>query len=192
MRREWEEATRDRERMSAQLRKALAGHADMEALVLEMRSREKALQQHVEDLGVQIATLLNQGVQRQAEQNVSGIAHLIRFRDVEELQRNNAQLLLRVREETERGNARAEQAVQRVSEQFRGELEALREARKQQEELVERAVRQKDVYKGLLARLGQQGAGLDVSGNRSGQYFCFFSRARHLALRSSVRRAKIG
>ncbi len=80
MRREWEEATRDRERMAAQLRKALEGHADMESLVLEMRTRERALQQHVQDLGLQISSLLNSEVQRQAEGDGGGIAHLIRFK----------------------------------------------------------------------------------------------------------------
>ena len=78
---------------------------------------------------------------------------------MEELQRQNGLLLLRVREEEERGQARAEAAALRVEEQHRAELTALRAARQQHEELAERAVRQKDVYKGLLARLAQQQQG---------------------------------
>lgn len=162
MRREWEEAVRSRERMSLQLKKTLESHAQMETAVLEMKTRETVLQQHIEDLGTQISVLLQKQVQHRAEQGDADAA-VVTFKDIDDLRRQNSLLVLQLREAKTQSKVYAERKAAEVMDQCHKELEALREARKQQEELVERTIRQKEVYKNLLARLAEKGAGLDVS-----------------------------
>lgn len=97
MRREWEEAQRARERVSAQLRRALAGHAELESALADMRTREAALQSHCADLGRQLAVVLHGQMQSNAEQSENAVDHLVAFDDVAAMQRQNAQLLLALR-----------------------------------------------------------------------------------------------
>ncbi|XP_045063646.1 nucleoprotein TPR-like isoform X2 [Coregonus clupeaformis] len=96
--------------------------------------------------------------------------HLVTFRGVEELQQQNQRLLVALRElsdaqerdETETtGTKRGE--LERSLEKAQAELEALREQRSHQMQLAESIVRQRDMYRVLLAqatgvRFPQQGA----------------------------------
>ncbi|XP_020348389.1 nucleoprotein TPR isoform X6 [Oncorhynchus kisutch] len=96
--------------------------------------------------------------------------HLVTFRGVEELQQQNQRLLVALRElsdaqereETETtGTKRSE--LERSLEKAQAELEALREQRSHQMQLAESIVRQRDMYRVLLAQatgvsFPQQGA----------------------------------
>ncbi|KAK6308858.1 hypothetical protein J4Q44_G00203210 [Coregonus suidteri] len=96
--------------------------------------------------------------------------HLVTFRGVEELQQQNQRLLVALRElsdaqerdETETtGTKRGE--LERSLEKAQAELEALREQRSHQMQLAESIVRQRDMYRVLLAQatgvsFPQQGA----------------------------------
>ncbi|XP_064845440.1 nucleoprotein TPR-like isoform X2 [Oncorhynchus masou masou] len=96
--------------------------------------------------------------------------HLVTFRGVEELQQQNQRLLVALRElsdtqereETETtGTKRSE--LERSLEKAQAELEALREQRRHQMQLAESIVRQRDMYRVLLAQatgvsFPQQGA----------------------------------
>ncbi|KAF7690039.1 hypothetical protein HF521_011843 [Silurus meridionalis] len=99
--------------------------------------------------------------------------HLVSFRSVEELQQQNQRLLVALRElgdAQERGEMEAEgtkQAeLQNSLEKAQLELEQLREQRTHQMQLVESIVRQRDMYRVLLAQatgvnFPQQGASSD-------------------------------
>uniref|UniRef100_A0A8C8I113 Nucleoprotein TPR n=1 Tax=Oncorhynchus tshawytscha TaxID=74940 RepID=A0A8C8I113_ONCTS len=85
--------------------------------------------------------------------------HLVTFRGVEELQQQNQRLLVALRElsdaqereETETtGTKRSE--LERSLEKAQAELEALREQRSHQMQLAESIVRQRDMYRVLLAQ----------------------------------------
>ncbi|XP_053098080.1 translocated promoter region b, nuclear basket protein isoform X1 [Pangasianodon hypophthalmus] len=96
--------------------------------------------------------------------------HLVTFRSVEELQQQNQRLLVALRElgeAQERGEMEAESTkqteLQNSLEKAQVELEQLREQRAHQMQLVESIVRQRDMYRVLLAQatgvsFPQQGA----------------------------------
>uniref|UniRef100_A0A8C7MD29 Nucleoprotein TPR n=1 Tax=Oncorhynchus kisutch TaxID=8019 RepID=A0A8C7MD29_ONCKI len=69
--------------------------------------------------------------------------HLVTFRGVEELQQQNQRLLVALRERSE---------LERSLEKAQAELEALREQRSHQMQLAESIVRQRDMYRVLLAQ----------------------------------------
>ncbi|KAK3516704.1 hypothetical protein QTP70_022497 [Hemibagrus guttatus] len=85
--------------------------------------------------------------------------HLVSFRSVEELQQQNQRLLVALRElgeEQERGEMEAESTkqteLQNSLEKAQIELEQLRDQRAHQMQLVESIVRQRDLYRVLLAQ----------------------------------------
>ncbi|TSW21800.1 Nucleoprotein TPR [Bagarius yarrelli] len=85
--------------------------------------------------------------------------HLVSFRSVEELQQQNQRLLVALRdlgEEQEKGEMEAESTklaeMQNSLENAQIELEQLREQRAHQMQLVESIVRQRDMYRVLLAQ----------------------------------------
>ncbi|XP_060722892.1 translocated promoter region b, nuclear basket protein isoform X3 [Tachysurus vachellii] len=85
--------------------------------------------------------------------------HLVSFRSVEELQQQNQRLLVALRdlgEEQERGEMDAESSkqseLQNSLEKAQIELEQLRDQRANQMQLVESIVRQRDMYRVLLAQ----------------------------------------
>ncbi len=158
MRREWEEAQKERERLSVQLRRALAGHAALESTLSEMRSREQALQAHCKDLGKQVATLMHQQVQEDAVHATEGDLHLVTFADVSQMQRNNAQLLLALR------NAQQQQTLSaKERAQLHSALDELRTAREQHTALVAAVEQQRAMYRTMMdkafASAATQGAG---------------------------------
>ncbi|XP_078074443.1 translocated promoter region b, nuclear basket protein isoform X2 [Mustelus asterias] len=86
--------------------------------------------------------------------------HLVTYRNVEELQQQNQQLLVAIRElaekqeqeEQEKTSARISELEVNLGEAL-NELERLREARAHQMQLVESIVRQRDMYRILLAQM---------------------------------------
>ncbi|XP_048458062.1 translocated promoter region b, nuclear basket protein [Rhincodon typus] len=86
--------------------------------------------------------------------------HLVTYRNVEELQLQNQQLLVAIRElaekqeqeEQEKTSTRISELELNLSEAL-NELERLREARTHQMQLVESIVRQRDMYRILLAQM---------------------------------------
>uniref|UniRef100_UPI00398E7D17 translocated promoter region b, nuclear basket protein isoform X4 n=1 Tax=Pristiophorus japonicus TaxID=55135 RepID=UPI00398E7D17 len=86
--------------------------------------------------------------------------HLVTYRNVEELQQQNQQLLVAIRdladqqerEEQEKTSTRISELQLNLSEAL-NELERLREARTHQMQLVESIVRQRDMYRILLAQM---------------------------------------
>ncbi|XP_060686286.1 translocated promoter region b, nuclear basket protein isoform X2 [Hemiscyllium ocellatum] len=86
--------------------------------------------------------------------------HLVTYRNVEELQQQNQQLLVAIRElaekqekeEQEKTSTRISELEVNLSEAL-SELERLRKARTQQMHLVESIVRQRDMYRILLAQM---------------------------------------
>lgn len=85
--------------------------------------------------------------------------HLVTFRDVEELQRRNVELLNALREVTERQEEEERSAlsektagIERALEKALAEVEQMREARRRQEELVQGIVEQRDMYR-MLAQV---------------------------------------
>ncbi|XP_026200852.1 translocated promoter region b, nuclear basket protein isoform X2 [Anabas testudineus] len=85
--------------------------------------------------------------------------HLVTFRGVEELQKQNQRLLVALRELSDAqekeefeasGNGRAE--LEQSLEKAHAELEALKEQRSQQIKMTESIVRQRDMYRVLLAQ----------------------------------------
>ncbi|XP_051869004.1 translocated promoter region b, nuclear basket protein isoform X3 [Pristis pectinata] len=96
--------------------------------------------------------------------------HLVTYRNVEELQQQNQQLLVTVRELAEKQEKEEqEKTSSRISElqlnlaEALNELERLREARSHQMQLVESIVRQRDMYRTLLAQM--TGVTIPVQGN---------------------------
>ncbi|XP_069794284.1 translocated promoter region b, nuclear basket protein isoform X2 [Narcine bancroftii] len=86
--------------------------------------------------------------------------HLVTYRNVEELQQQNQQLLVTVRELADKQEKEEqEKTSSRISElqlnlvDALNELERLREARSHQMQLVESIVRQRDMYRTLLAQM---------------------------------------
>ncbi|XP_067893509.1 translocated promoter region b, nuclear basket protein isoform X2 [Heterodontus francisci] len=86
--------------------------------------------------------------------------HLVTYRNIEELQQQNQQLLVAIRELAEKQEEEErEKTSTRVSElelnlaEALNELERLREARNHQMKLVESIVRQRDMYRILLAQM---------------------------------------
>ncbi|XP_072536890.1 translocated promoter region b, nuclear basket protein isoform X2 [Salminus brasiliensis] len=96
--------------------------------------------------------------------------HLVTFRTVEELQQQNQRLLLALRElgeaqesEEMESDSTKRSELQKSLEKAQGELEQLREQRAHQMQLAESIVRQRDMYRVLLAQatgvsFPQQGA----------------------------------
>uniref|UniRef100_A0A8C8HS37 Nucleoprotein TPR n=1 Tax=Oncorhynchus tshawytscha TaxID=74940 RepID=A0A8C8HS37_ONCTS len=94
--------------------------------------------------------------------------HLVTFRGVEELQQQNQRLLVALRElsdaqEREETETTGTNELERSLEKAQAELEALREQRSHQMQLAESIVRQRDMYRVLLAQatgvsFPQQGA----------------------------------
>nr|XP_046156472.1 nucleoprotein TPR-like isoform X3 [Oncorhynchus gorbuscha] len=96
--------------------------------------------------------------------------HLVTFRGVEELQQQNQRLLVALRELSEAQEREEEETtgtkcseLERSLEKAQAELEALREQRSHQMQLAESIVRQRDMYRVLLAQatgvsFPQQGA----------------------------------
>ncbi|KAM4739914.1 translocated promoter region b, nuclear basket protein isoform 2-T2 [Anableps anableps] len=85
--------------------------------------------------------------------------HLVTFRSVEELQKQNQRLLVALRElsdaqekeeQESTGNKRVE--LEQSLEKAQGELESLKEQRSQQIKMTESIVRQRDMYRVLLAQ----------------------------------------
>ncbi|XP_078263731.1 translocated promoter region b, nuclear basket protein isoform X1 [Rhinoraja longicauda] len=96
--------------------------------------------------------------------------HLVTYRNVEELQQQNQQLLVTVRELAEKQEKEEqEKTTSRISElqlnlaEALNELERLREARSHQMQLVESIVRQRDMYRTLLAQM--TGVTIPIQGN---------------------------
>ncbi|XP_078417520.1 translocated promoter region b, nuclear basket protein isoform X3 [Cetorhinus maximus] len=86
--------------------------------------------------------------------------HLVTYRNVEELQQQNQQLLVAIRELAEKQEQEEQEKTStRISElevnlaEALNELERLREARAHQMQLVESIVRQRDMYRILLAQM---------------------------------------
>uniref|UniRef100_A0AAZ3RJ99 Nucleoprotein TPR n=1 Tax=Oncorhynchus tshawytscha TaxID=74940 RepID=A0AAZ3RJ99_ONCTS len=85
--------------------------------------------------------------------------HLVTFRGVEELQQQNQRLLVALRELSEAQEREEEETtgtkcseLERSLEKAQAELEALREQRSHQMQLAESIVRQRDMYRVLLAQ----------------------------------------
>ncbi|XP_074635323.1 nucleoprotein TPR-like isoform X3 [Acropora palmata] len=85
--------------------------------------------------------------------------HLVTFRSIEELQQQNQKLLGVIRELSEEKEKReGENAIDSLQQQLDGslkEVEHLKEARERQMKMVEAVVRQRDMYRVLLATNGQ-------------------------------------
>ncbi|XP_072919390.1 translocated promoter region b, nuclear basket protein isoform X3 [Hemitrygon akajei] len=96
--------------------------------------------------------------------------HLVTYRSVEELQQQNQQLLVTVRElaekqekeEKEQTSSQISELQQNLAEAL-NELERLREARSHQMQLVESIVRQRDMYRTLLTQM--TGVTIPIQGN---------------------------
>uniref|UniRef100_A0AAQ5XSD1 Nucleoprotein TPR n=1 Tax=Amphiprion ocellaris TaxID=80972 RepID=A0AAQ5XSD1_AMPOC len=94
--------------------------------------------------------------------------HLVTFRSVEELQKQNQRLLVALRElsdaqEKEEFEATGNKYLEQSLEKAQAELESLKEQRSQQVKMTESIVRQRDMYRVLLAQatgvsFPQQGA----------------------------------
>uniref|UniRef100_A0A8C7PMF2 Nucleoprotein TPR n=1 Tax=Oncorhynchus mykiss TaxID=8022 RepID=A0A8C7PMF2_ONCMY len=78
--------------------------------------------------------------------------HLVTFRGVEELQQQNQRLLVALRELSEAQEREEEETTGSPVSKAQAELEALREQRGHQMQLAESIVRQRDMYRVLLAQ----------------------------------------
>uniref|UniRef100_A0A3Q3LFU0 Nucleoprotein TPR n=1 Tax=Mastacembelus armatus TaxID=205130 RepID=A0A3Q3LFU0_9TELE len=89
--------------------------------------------------------------------------HLVTFRSVEELQKQNQRLLVALRELSDAQEREERGELERSLEKAQAELESLKEQRSQQIKMSESIVRQRDMYRVLLAQatgvsFPQQGA----------------------------------
>ncbi|RHZ05084.1 hypothetical protein DYB26_000848, partial [Aphanomyces astaci] len=135
-----------------------------------VESERDALQQSVADLSKQIQQLLFQSLQTQSSSTTSVVVDssesLIVFRNVDELQTRNQQLLRIVRElsEAKGGNSTGGSVVVTIEpddggmctsaqwEKVQDELTTLRAEREREQEMVAAVVKQRDMYRVLLSQ----------------------------------------
>ncbi|ETV88057.1 hypothetical protein H257_01424 [Aphanomyces astaci] len=135
-----------------------------------VESERDALQQSVADLSKQIQQLLFQSLQTQSSNTTSVVVDssesLVVFRNVDELQTRNQQLLRIVRElsEAKGGNSTGGSVVVTIEpddggmctsaqwEKVQDELTTLRAEREREQEMVAAVVKQRDMYRVLLSQ----------------------------------------
>ena len=187
-REEYEEATEAVSSLSQLLEKAMKQEEEtrtkllsIEAEAQRLQRENKSLRQDTIDLSRQVQMLVSQveGVPPtpaafapySASASASGTMNasqvisdrLVTFKDIQELQEKNAQLLRLVRElsdDRETGDT-PKQSEARIKELTK-EIEDLRENRKRQQAIVESIVRQRDMYAAMLKRDGKDPQALET------------------------------
>ena len=164
-RREYEKMRTTYESVSKSLQQALASYDKEKEAHEDDKRKALSLERENADLSRQVQLLLKECLDKSSEAPELSIVNaeegsaqevisnrLVTFKDIQELQQRNQELLRVVRQLSadQEENTRIEQS--KVIQSLRKELENLREARLRQEEQVAAIIRQRDMYRVLLAQ----------------------------------------